>query len=354
MTGHASPSDGPACPVLFPAAERVQLGHGSGGRMSAALLRDHILPHFANPMLSRLGDGAVIDGLDARIVLSTDSFVVSPLEFPGGDLGLLAVHGTVNDLAMMGAEPRCLAAAFVLEEGLPLVTLDRILRSMSRASAAAGAPIVAGDTKVVERGKADGMFVTTTGIGVLTGNFAPDPSRARAGDAVLVSGPIGRHGMAVMACREGLCLETTIRSDTAALTPLVAALRASVGRAIHVLRDPTRGGVASALNELAVAAGVGIVLDESAIPIPDPVRAACAILGLDPLYVANEGLFLAFVAPASADQALAALRAHPLGADAARIGQVVTERPGMVIVRTAQGGSRIVDLLPGDQLPRIC
>jgi hydrogenase expression/formation protein HypE len=354
MSGPSSLAAGLACPVPLAGGDRVLLGHGSGGRLSAALLRDHILPHFGNPALCRLGDGAVLETAAGRLVVSTDTFVVSPLEFPGGDIGLLAVHGTLNDLAMMGAEPRWLTAAFVLEEGLPFAVLDRVLGSMAAAARAAGVAIVAGDTKVVERGKADGLFVNTTGLGRLRDDFQPDPARARPGDVVLVSGPIGRHGMAIMAARADLGLETTITSDTAALPPLVEALRAAAGDAVHALRDPTRGGVASALNELARASGVGVTLHEAALPIPGPVSAACAVLGLDPLYVANEGILVAFVAPEAADRALLALRAHPLGIHAARIGHAVARHPGLVVLETGIGGTRVVDLLPGDQLPRIC
>jgi len=332
----------------------VLLGHGSGGKLSAELLRDRFLARFGNAALGVLGDGAVLENPGGRVVISTDTFVVAPLEFPGGDIGALAVHGTLNDLAMMGAEPRWLTAGFVLEEGLPFAVLDRILDSMARAAAAAAVPIVTGDTKVVERGKADGLFINTTGVGFQTDGFAPAPTGPRPGDVILVSGPIGRHGMAVMAARQDLGFETTITSDTACLVPLVRALREAAGAGVHALRDPTRGGVASALNELAQAAGVGMTLDERRLPVPEPVAAACDVLGLDPLYVANEGILVAIVAPDRADAALAALRTHPLGRDAARIGTVTADRRRLVQLRTAIGGSRIVDLLPGDQLPRIC
>jgi len=354
LTSTASPANGPACPVPQSTYAHVQLGHGSGGKLSAALLRERFLPRFDNPALAELGDGAVIEALAGRIVVSTDTFVVAPLEFPGGNIGTLAVHGTLNDLAMMGAVPRCLTAGFVLEEGLPFDVLDRVLEAMSGAARAAGVPIVAGDTKVVERGKADGMFVNTTGIGVLRDDFRPGPRGGRPGDAVLVSGPIGRHGMAVMAAREDLRFQSTITSDTAALAPLVELLRDRVGRAVHALRDPTRGGVATALNELAQAAGVGVELEDHALPVPEAVAAACAVLGLDPLYVANEGILLALVSPEASEPALTALRSHPLGAGAARIGTVVAEHRGLVTLKTRVGGSRIVDMLPGDQLPRIC
>jgi hydrogenase expression/formation protein HypE len=278
---------------------------------------------------------------------------VSPLEFPGGNIGHLAVHGTVNDLAMMGATPRYLSAGFVLEEGLDFAVLDRVLDAMAEASAACGVQIVTGDTKVVDRGKADGLFVNTTGIGFLSGGFRPSPARARPGDVVLVSGPLGRHGMAIMAAREGLAFEADIESDTASLAPLVESLRVGVGAAVHSLRDATRGGLASALNEIARASAVGVELS-GALPVPGAVEAACEMLGLDPVYVANEGVLVAFVAPEAEEGALAALRAHAVGAAATRVGRVVDAHPGMVVLRTGLGGTRVVDMLPGDQLPRIC
>ncbi len=344
---------GPVCPVPL-GADRVQLGHGSGGKLSAALLHERFLPHFADPALAPLGDAAVLDLGQGEVALSTDTFVVSPLEFPGGNIGALAVHGTLNDLAMMGAVPRYLTAGFVLEEGLPFDQLDRIVATMAREAAAAGVAIVTGDTKVVERGRADGLYLNTTGVGLLRPGFRPAPDRARPGDVVLVSGPIARHGMAIMAAREGLAFEAAIESDTACLAPRVDRLHDRVGDGVRVLRDPTRGGVASALNEIAAASGVGVELSESAIPVPGPVQAACEMLGLDPLYVANEGVLVAFVAPDQAEPALSALRSHPLGARAVAIGRVVERHPGLVVLRTAIGGSRVVDLLPGDQLPRIC
>ena len=342
------------CPAPSVAHDRVQLGHGSGGKMSAALLRERFLPRFGNAILSRLGDAAVVGIGGAELAISTDTFVVSPLEFPGGNVGSLAVHGTLNDLAMMGARPLYLAAGFVLEEGLPFDVLDRILVAMSEAAREANVEIVTGDTKVVERGKADGVFINTTGIGLLDGGFRPGPERARAGDAVIVSGPIGRHGIAIMAAREGLELEVQVESDSATLYPLVERLRERCGDGISVMRDPTRGGVASALNEIAAASRVGIALHEDALPIPGPVAAACELLGFDPLYVANEGVLLALVPGALADQAVEALHTHPLGREAARIGHVVDAHPGMVVMLTAIGGTRVVDMLPGDQLPRIC
>ncbi len=347
-------SGGITCPVPAAAVDRVLLGHGSGGKLSAALLRERFLPRFGNDVLAELGDAAVVPVPGDEIAISTDSFVVSPLEFPGGNIGHLAVHGTVNDLAMMGAEPLFLSAGFILEEGLPFDVLDRVIEAMSSAAAEAGVVVVTGDTKVVERGKADGMFINTTGIGRLDPEFRPGPTLAREGDVVLVSGPIGRHGVAIMAAREDLRFEVEVRSDTACLAPLVRDLRAACGSAIHSLRDPTRGGVASALNEIAVSARVGMRLEEADLPVPGPVRAACEMLGLDPLYVANEGILLAIVAPETADAALEVLRSHPAGECAARIGIVTGDRPGLVLLRTGLGASRVVDMLPGDQLPRIC
>jgi hydrogenase expression/formation protein HypE len=346
-------ASGLTCAVPFAGADRIQLGHGSGGRMSAALIGGLFMRALDNAALAEMGDGAVVTAGGLELVVSTDSFVVSPLEFPGGDIGSLAVHGTLNDVAMMGATPICLTAGFVLEEGLPIATLERIVASMARAAAEAGVSVVAGDTKVVERGKADGLFVNTTGIGTVHPRCRPGPGRARVGDVVIVSGPIGRHGMAIMAAREGLEFESTITSDSACLVPLVERLTAS-GVEVHVLRDPTRGGVASALNEIASASRVAVALDEEALPVPQNVRAACEMLGLDPLYVANEGVLLAIVPEADATRALDALRSHVLGRDSAVIGRVTGQPAATVILRTALGGTRIVDLLPGDQLPRIC
>jgi len=341
-------SDGPICPTPLGTGGRIQLGHGSGGKLSAALLEEHFLPHFTNPTLDRLGDAA------GSLAISTDTFVVAPLEFPGGNIGSLAVNGTLNDLAMMGAKPRYLTAGFVLEEGLEVAVLDRILREMAGAARHAGVPVVTGDTKVVERGKADGAFINTTGVGEVDIRFAPAPEKAQPGDALLVSGPVGRHGIAIMAARENLGFEVAIESDTANLYPLVEALRDTVGDAVHVLRDPTRGGVASALNEIAASARVGIRIEEASLPVPAPVRAACEVLGFDPLYVANEGILLAIVDGSAADAAVLAMRSHPLGASAVRIGTVMEDHPGLVGLRTAMGSTRVVDMLPGDQLPRIC
>jgi hydrogenase expression/formation protein HypE len=321
--------------------------------MSAALFRERFLPALSNEVLSQVGDGAVVSVNGVDVVVSTDTFVVNPIEFPGGDIGSLAVHGSLNDVVMMGARPVCITAGFVLEEGLPLETLDRVVQSMATAAAKAGVPVVAGDTKVVERGKADGLYINTTCIGAADRDFRPAPHQAEADDVIIVSGPIGRHGMAIMSAREGLEFETTITSDSASLAGLVDNLR-KCGAQIHVLRDPTRGGVASALNEIAVSSKVGIEIEESTLPVPENVRAACEVLGLDPLYVANEGILVAFIPRRDADAALDALRATPLGQHAVQIGRVTASHPKVVVLRTALGGTRIVDLLPGDQLPRIC
>ncbi len=343
---------GVVCPGPMAPAE-VQLGHGSGGTMSAALLRERFLPRLANPALAALGDAAIVGLAGQALAISTDSFVVSPLEFPGGNIGSLAVHGTLNDLAMMGAEPICLAAGFILEEGLAFEVLDRVVAAMARAAGEAGVPVVTGDTKVVERGKADGLYINTTGLGRRLAGVSPAPDRARPGDVILLSGPMGRHGMAIMAEREGIGFEAPIESDSAALWPLVERVLRGLGAEVHVLRDPTRGGVASALNEIAAASGVGMILNHD-LPVPDAVAAACEMLGLDPLYVASEGICLAIVPAARADEALALVGGHPLGAEARCIGQVVADHPGYVVLETAMGGSRIVSMLPGDQLPRIC
>ncbi len=346
-------AQGIVCPAPVPAHDRVQLGHGSGGKMSASLLRDRFMPRFSNRWLDELADGARVpyDGLE--VAISTDTFVVSPLEFPGGNIGHLAVHGTVNDLAMVGATPRYLSVGFVLEEGLDLGLLDRVLDAMARSAAACGVEVVTGDTKVVDRGKGDGLFVNTTGIGFPWPGFRPSPTRARPGDFVLVSGPIGRHGMAIMAAREGLAFSADIESDTASLSPLVDSLRLDVGDGVHCLRDATRGGLASALNEIARSSHVGVEL-AAGVPVPAAVEAACEMLGLDPLYVANEGVLVAFVTRERADAALAALRSHAVGRSAVAVGRVTEAHPGIVVQRTALGATRVVDLLPGDQLPRIC
>lgn len=345
---------GLACAVPMATRDRIVLGHGSGGKLSNALVRDRFLPRFSSATLDQLGDAAIVSVGASRIAVSTDTFVVSPLEFPGGNIGTLAVNGTVNDLAMMGAQPCYLTAGFVLEEGVPFDLLDRVVAAMASAARIAGVQIIAGDTKVVERGKGDGMFINTTGVGLVDSEFQPSPIRVSPGDAIIVSGPIGVHGMTILSTREGLEFSGDLASDTACLYPLVKVLRAATGGDVSALRDPTRGGVASTLNEIAAAAKVGIVIEEDATPIPPPVAGACEMLGLDPLYVANEGNFVAFVPQRRADDAVAALREHPLGQQACRIGMVVGDHPRTVVMRTRMGGTRIVDLLPGDQLPRIC
>jgi len=342
------------CPLAADDYRTVVLAHGGGGRLSRTLVEELFLPAYGGVDPAELHDGAVLRLPDTRLALSTDSFVVDPPFFPGGDIGVLAVNGTVNDLAMCGARPLALTAGFILEEGFPMEDLRRIARSMDRAARAAGVSIVAGDTKVVERGKGDGIFINTTGVGVVGEGVEIAPRRAAVGDAILVSGCIGNHGIAILSVREGIGFDTTLVSDTAPLWEPVQRLLAAAGADVHVLRDPTRGGVASALNEIAMSAGVGVELEEAAIPVADEVRGACELLGLDPLYVANEGKLLAFVAPQRAEEALAALRAHPLGRDAAIIGRVVAEHPGRVHQRSRIGGLRVVDMLAGEQLPRIC
>ena len=298
-------------------------------------------------------DGAIFSLGEGRVAFSTDSYVVSPIFFPGGDIGKLAVHGTVNDLAMCGARPMYLSVGFILEEGTPMEDFWRIVQSMRAAADEAGVQLVTGDTKVVDRGKADKIFVNTAGIGLVPNGVNIHPARAQAGDKVIISGPIAVHGIAIMSVREGLEFETEIASDTAALNGLVSALLGACND-VHVLRDPTRGGVTSAVTEIAQSAGVGIVLNEAAIPISEEVKGACEILGLDPLYVANEGKLIAIVAPGEADAALATMRKHPLGKEAAMIGEVTTEHPGFVVMKTRVGGTRVVDMLSGEQLPRIC
>ena len=337
---------------------RVDLTHGSGGRAMVQLIAELFVRHLGNEYLGQGNDGAVLpaptlEGKPCRLVISTDCHVVSPLFFPGGDIGCLSVHGTVNDVAVMGATPLYLAAGFTLEEGLALADLARIIESMAHAAREARVPVVAGDTKVVERGKGDGIFITTTGVGVLPEGLQLGGSRARPGDAVLVSGSMGDHGMAIMSKRENLAFDAPIESDTAALHDLIAAMLATRAD-IRCLRDPTRGGLAAALNEIAEQSGVGMMLQEKAIPVKPVVAAACELLGLDPLCVANEGKLIAICAGADAAHLLEALRAHPLGRDAAVIGEVIADPHRFVQLTTAFGGRRIVDWLAGDQLPRIC
>lgn len=341
------------CPTPIATRGRIVLGHGSGGRLSAELLRDVFLPLFSNPLLDRMDDQAIFEIGRERVAFTTDSFVVKPLIFPGGDIGSLAVHGTINDLAMGGAMPLFLSAAFILEEGLSTETLRTIASSMANAAAAAGVAIVTGDTKVVERGKGDGLFINTTGIGIVREGVELSASNARPGDRVILSGALGDHGIAIMAQRDGLEFETEIESDSAPLHQLVAdMLRASTQ--IRCLRDPTRGGLSSALNEIAATSGVSIHLEESKILVRDDVKGACELLGLDPLYVANEGKLVAIVAPEAAEEIVDAMRRNSRGRDAAIIGTVGDQHAGLVTMKTAFGSTRIVDLLAGDQLPRIC
>jgi hydrogenase expression/formation protein HypE len=364
-----------ACPAPLTTRDRILLGHGSGGKLSAELVRDVFLPAFGNPTLAQLNDQAVVQVNGSRLAITTDSFVVKPLFFPGGDIGSLAVHGTINDLAMGGAQPLFLSVAFILEEGLPMETLQRVVNSLRSAANDAGVQIVTGDTKVVEKGKGDGLFINTTGIGIVPKGLELSANRAQPGDKVILSGFIGDHGIAILAQREGLEFETTIESDSAALHRLVAEmlkvkydkgapLLAGVARsgnselgaatAIRCMRDPTRGGLSSTLNEIAGQSEVGIEIEEEKIPVREDVRGACEMLGLDPLYVANEGKLAAIVAPDAADELVKTMRQHPLGKEAQTIGVVTDKNAGLVTMRTTLGTTRIVDMLAGDQLPRIC
>ncbi|WP_411891415.1 hydrogenase expression/formation protein HypE [Yoonia sp. SDW83-1] len=331
----------------------VDMTHGGGGRAMADLIRNVFQRHLTNPILDRGDDAGLVSVPGQRLVMSTDGHVISPLFFPGGDIGALSVHGTINDLAMMGAQPLYLTAGFILEEGFPLDDLDRIVRSMAGAANAAGVQVISGDTKVVERGKGDGVFITTTGLGVVPDGLDLSARHVRAGQAVLVSGTMGDHGVAVLSKRENLEFETEILSDSAALHGLVAEMVAAVPSMV-MLRDPTRGGLAATLNEIATAAGVGMMLDEAQVPVAPDVAAACELLGLDPLNTANEGKLIAICPAGDAEALLATMRAHPLGCDASIIGEVTEDPAHLVQMRTAFGGSRIVDWLAGEQLPRIC
>jgi hydrogenase expression/formation protein HypE len=343
----------PSCPAPVPAGDKILLAHGGGGRLSGELIRDVFLAALENPVLARLDDQAVVSANGLRLAFTTDSFVVSPLFFPGGDIGALAVHGTVNDLAMGGAQPLCLSAAFILEEGLPMETLQRVVQSLQRAAAHVGVDIVTGDTKVVERGSADGLFINTSGIGLVPEGVHLSADQARPGDRILLSGSLGEHGIAVLARREGLAIEGPVESDTAALHTIVSDILASTRR-VRCLRDPTRGGLASTLNEIAQRSGVGMLIDERAIPLREEVKGACELLGLDPLYVANEGKLVAVVEASVAEEVLVAMQRHPLGRRAEVIGSVDACDPGVVKMRTTLGTTRLVDMLSGDQLPRIC
>lgn len=333
--------------------DRIDLSHGAGGRAMAQLIAQVFVKELANDYLAQGDDGARLAAHSQRLVMATDAHVVSPLFFPGGDIGSLSVHGTINDVAVMGARPLYLSAAFIIEEGFALAELARIVASMATASRAAGVPVVTGDTKVVERGKGDGVFITTTGVGALIDGVEVSGGNARPGDAVLISGPIGDHGMAIMTVREDLALDAPIVSDSAALHTLVADLVAEVPD-VHVLRDPTRGGLSATVNEIAHQSGVGVVLDEAVIPVRPEVAAVCELLGLDPLDIANEGRLVVICPADRADAALAAMRSHPLGAGAARIGQVIEDERCFVQMVTAFGGRRMVDWLAGESLPRIC
>ncbi len=344
---------GEACPVALLDHKQIVLGHGSGGKLTQDLIEKIFLPNFRNDYLAQLNDQAVLDLNGSRLAFTTDSFVVTPIFFPGGDIGRLAINGTVNDLAMCGAVPRFIAAAFILEEGLAVDDLVRVVESMRQAAAKAGVLLVTGDTKVVNRGKGDQVFITTTGLGVLDRPVKISADAARPGDRILLSGTIGDHGMAIMSQREGLEFEGPIESDTAPLHTLVAAML-EASPEIHCLRDPTRGGVATTLNEIASRSGVGMEIDVRSIPVHESVRGACEILGLDPLYVANEGKLVAVVAPEAAEAVLDRMRRHPLGGDACCIGEVVAAHPLRVLVKTEIGGSRVLEAMMGEQLPRIC
>ncbi len=361
MSGEPPDMTRMACPSPLPHHERIVVGHGGGGVLTRELIEKVFLSAFGNPILAGLGDSAVLPaewfsparGAGERLAFSTDSFVVQPLVFPGGSIGDLAVNGTVNDLAMSGARPIALSAAFILEEGLDVGVLSRIVADMARAARTAGVGIVTGDTKVVERGRGDGLSITTAGLGLVPADSRLGSRPPEAGDAILVSGTVGDHGMAVMSVREGLAFEAPIQTDSAPLHGLVAALLAAFPD-VALLRDPTRGGLAMTLGELVAGKGIGIEFDEAAVPVDPVVASACEILGLDPFQVANEGKLVAVVPAAGAEAALAALRAHPLGGKAARIGRIVADHPGLVVARTPYGGTRIVPMPLGEQLPRIC
>jgi hydrogenase expression/formation protein HypE len=342
-----------SCPLPLPATERILLAHGGGGRLTNQLIEDIFIPAFSNAALDARHDGAVLVASGARLAMTTDSYVVQPLIFPGGTIGDLAVNGTVNDLAMCGAKPLALSAGFILEEGLPMQTLRLVVSAMSSAAKAANVPIVTGDTKVVDKGKADGIFINTTGVGSVIAPSPVGPQYVRSGDAVIVSGDLGAHGIAILSVRNGLEFEGPVSSDTACLWPAVEALF-NAGVEVHCLRDLTRGGLSSALNEIASLAGLRITVDETLIPVSDVVRGACELLGLDPLYVANEGRFAVFVPEHDADRTLEVLRRQSVSAAAVRVGAAHDHSAGIVTVRSRIGGNRVLDMLSGEQLPRIC
>ncbi|HEY2469742.1 MAG TPA: hydrogenase expression/formation protein HypE [Terracidiphilus sp.] len=343
-----------SCPLPLAGYPTIVMGHGGGGKLGNELVEHLFLPAFRNPALENLGDAAVFELGSGKLAMSTDSFVVQPLFFPGGSIGELAVNGTVNDLAVSGAEPKFLSASFILEEGFPLAQLAAVVNAMADAAQTAGVRIVTGDTKVVERGHGDGCYINTAGVGVLRSGINVGPHRAQVGDVVLVSGTIGDHGMAIMSVREGLEFESQIRSDCAALNGLIADVLDAVGSSVHAMRDPTRGGLASTLNEIANSSDVGIEIDEANLPIRGEVQSACELLGLDPVYVANEGKVVFFVAPEAADRALETLRAHRLGREAARVGRVTAQHKKMLVARTMMGANRVIATQIGEQLPRIC
>jgi hydrogenase expression/formation protein HypE len=352
-----TPSPFGSCPLPIFDHPQIVLGHGSGGKLSAELIEKVFVSRFRNSTLEKMDDQAVLEIGGVRLAFTTDSFVVTPIFFPGGDIGTLAVNGTVNDLAMGGARPLYLAAAFILEEGLPAADLARVVDSMASAAQSAGVQLVAGDTKVVNRGKGDKVFITTTGIGLVDRGTQLSADHARPGDKILLSGFIGDHGITILSQRENLEFESALESDCAALNGLVDAMldeAAGAMEGFRVMRDPTRGGVATVLNEIAGRSRVGMLLQEPEIPVRESVRGACEMLGLDPLYVANEGKLVAIVAPEIADRVLAAMRRHPLGAESRMIGEVVEQPAGMVLMKTSVGGTRVVDVLFGEQLPRIC
>jgi hydrogenase expression/formation protein HypE len=345
--------EGWSCPIPLRDHETIVMGHGGGGKLSAELVEHLFVPAFDDPALAELADGAVVDLNDSRLAVSTDSFVIRPRFFPGGTIGDLAIHGTVNDVAMLGAQPALITVGFILEEGLPMAELGVIVESMAAAATRAGVRLVTGDTKVVDRGHGDGVYINTTGLGIVPDGIDLRPARAEPGDAVIVSGTIGDHGMAIMSVRDGLGFESEIVSDSAPLNGLVQTLF-DAGVDVHVLRDPTRGGVAATLNEIAGSAGVGAVVEEQALPVRRAVASACEMLGMDPLHVANEGKLVAIVPGDQGEAAVAALQSHELGQDAVKIGEVVADHPGILVVRSAFGAGRVVDMQVGEQLPRIC
>jgi hydrogenase expression/formation protein HypE len=354
MSDEPKDSSAPACPIPTQDHGTVQLAHGSGGKLMHDLIERLFLRTFSNPALAAQEDQAVVEIGGVRLAFTTDAYVVNPIIFPGGTIGDLAVNGTINDLCMCGAIPVCLSAAFILEEGCPFITLEPIVASMQAAAAQAGVQIVTGDTKVVNRGKGDKVFITTAGIGLVEHPYAISAASIRPGDRVILSGTIADHGITILAARGGFSFQSSVTSDTAALHPLVQTMLNAGGKGIHSMRDPTRGGVAATLNELATKANVGIIIDENCIPVAPAVRGICELLGLDPLFVANEGKLIAVVAPEYADSVLGSMQSHPLGQQAVIIGDVIADRPRIVSMRTAIGGWRIVDMPVGEQLPRIC